>query len=191
MPKPKGKHLSKENREAVEEGVRAGDSARWIAKRTGVSASTVTREARRNRTVREKKPAHGAKLSVRCMGYRDCQASGTACDRCSARLAACKDCRSRSCVDTCPGYRRATCSVTDACPYVCPAPCHKRAHCSFSKCGYDAAGAERSCQARLKSSRAGIGVAPGELEAMDKLVAPLVRKGQSFEAIWEAHAAEL
>jgi hypothetical protein len=34
-------------------------------------------------------------------------------------------------------------------------------------------------------------VAPGELEAMDKLVAPLVRKGQSFEAIWEAHAAEL
>jgi IS30 family transposase len=191
MPKPKGRHLSKEDREVVEEGIRAGDSARRIAKRIGVSASTVTREARHNRTVREKKPVHGAKLSIRCMGHRSCQASGTACEKCSTRLTACKDCRTRSCIDTCPDYRRAMCPMTEAWPYVCPASCKKRAHCSFPKCSYDAADAECSYRGRLRSSRAGIGVAPDELEAMDKLVAPLIKQGQSFEAIWETHAAEL
>jgi IS30 family transposase len=191
MPESKGKHLSKENREAVEDGIRTGDSARKIAKRIGVSASTVTREVKRNRTVREKKPAHGARLSIRCMGYRGCQASGTACEKCSTRLTTCKDCRARSCIDTCPDYRRAMCAVTEAWPYVCPTSCQKRVHCSFPKCSYDATDADHSYQDRLASSREGIGVTDDELEALDKLMTPLVKQGQSFEAIWETHGAEL
>lgn len=191
MPKSKGKHLSKENREVIEAGIRSGDSARKIAKRIGVSASTVVREVRQNKTVKEKRSAHGAKLSVRCVKYRDCQASGLACEKCSTRLTTCKNCKTRSCIDTCPDYRRAMCPVTEAWPYVCPDGCKKRPGCSFAKCSYGAFDAESSYQDRLRSSRAGIGVSLEELKAMDALLTPLVRQGQSSEAIWAAHGQEL
>jgi IS30 family transposase len=191
MPESKGKHLSKENREVVEAGIRDGDSARKIAKRMDVSASTVTREVRQNRTIRENRPVRDARLSIRCAGQRDCQASGTACEKCSTRLTTCKMCRTRSCIDTCPDYERTMCPVTESWPYVCPVRCPKRAHCGFPKCAYDAGDAEHSYRGRLRSSREGIGVTAAELKAMDELVAPLVRQGQSFEAIWETHGAEL
>lgn len=56
--KSKGKHLSKPNREAIEDGVRAGRSARGIAASIGVAPATVTREVKTNRTVAE--PKRGA-----------------------------------------------------------------------------------------------------------------------------------
>jgi len=191
MPEHKGSHLSKEDRESIEEGLRAGESARSIAKRIGASPSTVTREVRQNRTVREKKAPSGAKLSVRCARRGGCKASGTACGGCSTRLTACKDCRTRSCIEACPDYVRAMCPVTDAWPYVCPDGCAKRAHCGFPKCSYSAAGADASYRERLSASRQGASVTPEELEEMDEKVSRLVRQGQSFEAIWATHSGEM
>ena len=46
MPEEKGKLLSKENKEVIEAGIRNADSARKIAKRINVAASTVTREVK-------------------------------------------------------------------------------------------------------------------------------------------------
>jgi len=191
MPKSKGKHLTKENREVIEAGVREGASSRKIGKQIDVSASTVTREVKTNRIVREKKAPVGAKLSIRCAKYRDCQASGTACEKCSTRLTACKDCRTRSCIGSCPDFVRAMCPTTGSWPYVCPPHCAKRPHCSYPKCSYGAAEAHGAYLARLKASREGANVTPEQLEAMDGLVTPLVRQGQSFEAIWATHAHEL
>lgn len=51
----KKKHLSLENREVIAQGIPAGDSAGRIARRIDVSTSTVTREVKANRTIREKK----------------------------------------------------------------------------------------------------------------------------------------
>ena len=41
MTREKGKHLSRENREVIEAGIRGGDPARAIAKRIDASPSTV------------------------------------------------------------------------------------------------------------------------------------------------------
>ena len=62
--KAKGKHITKETRERIEAGIAAGDSARSIARDVGVSPSTVTREVRNNRTVREPARNPKAKLAV-------------------------------------------------------------------------------------------------------------------------------
>jgi IS30 family transposase len=191
MPKSKGKHLSREDRDAIEAGIGDGDSARRIAKGIGVSASTVTREVKANRTVREKKAAPGARLAVRCVRYRDCQASGSACKKCSTKLTTCKNCKTRSCINTCPDFRRTMCPTTESWPYVCLRNCPKRGYCGYPKCRYGAADADGAYRLRLVSSREGIDVTPEELEAMNALVAPLVRQGQSFEAIWATHAGEL
>lgn len=191
MPRVKGKHLSKENREVIEEGIRDGASARAIARRIDVNASTVTRGVRTNRTMRERKAARGANLSIRCVGYGDCQASGTACGKCSTAFTLCKRCRTRSCIEACPDYRRKMCPQTESWPYVCPEKCAKKAHCGYPRFSYDARAANDAYRGRLVSSREGIDVTPEELEAMNALVSPLVRQGQSFEAIWATHAEEL
>lgn len=83
------------------------------------------------------------------------------------------------------------CPTTEKWPYVCPDGCPKRSRCTYPKCRYSAADAHEAYRARLSSSREGIDLTDGELDAMRGVVAPLVKKGQSFEAIWATHADEL
>ena len=191
MPESRGKHLTREDREAVEEGIRGGGSARGIARAIGVSASTVAREARANRTAKDRKRAPGTILSSKCAGHKDCRARGTACAECASKLTACRECRARDCIDHCPDFRPVACPQTESWPYVCPERCAKKAYCMYPRYSYSAADADASYRARLSGSRAGVNVTPEELEAMAAVVAPLVRQGQSFEAIWATHGGEL
>lgn len=191
MARSSSKHMNLENREAIEDGVRKGEPARKIARKIGVSPSTVTREVKANRTVREGKAPRGARLSTRCARYSDCQESGSACEKCSTRFTTCKRCRTRSCIETCPDFVRKTCPATERWPYVCPDGCPKRRHCSYPKCRYDARAAQEAYEARLSGSRRGIDITDEELAAMRELVVPLLRQGQSFEAIWATHGGEL
>ena len=191
MPESKGKHLSKANREVVEDGVRSGSPARRIAAMLDVAPSTVIHEVKVNRSVAEPKRRQGANLAVRCTKYNECQSSGTACKKCSTKLTTCKHCKTRSCIDSCPDFELKMCPKTVKWPYVCPSECGRRRSCSFPKCRYDAADADASYRSRLSSSREGITVTPEELEAAKKMIAPLLRRGQSFEAIWATHSDEL
>ena len=191
MPKKKGKHMSKENREVIESGVRARDSARSIARRIDVSPSTVTREVKANRTVKEKKLSAKENASLRCAKHGSCQASGTACPKCSTALTSCKDCKTRRCVLTCPDYEPKACPTTQAWPYVCPEGCPKRGWCGLPKCSYDAGEAHASYRETLSSSRSGLCVTQDELDSMNDVVVPLAKQGQSFEAIWASHGEEL
>ncbi len=191
MSKARGKHLSRENREVIESGIRNHDSARAIARRIGVSPSTVTREVKAHRTVREKKPSRAENASLRCAKRDLCQASGTACTKCSTRFTTCKNCKTRRCVATCADYEPKMCPTTQAWPYVCPESCAKRGWCGLPKCSYSAAGADEAYRRTLSSSRSGICVTQEELDAMNGVVVPLAKQGQSLEAIWAAHADEL
>lgn len=191
MPKAKGKHLSRENREVIESGVRDGDSARAVAKRIDVSPSTVTREVKAHRTVTEKKLSPKEKASLRCVKQGSCQASGTACPKCSTKLTTCKSCKTRRCILTCADYEPRMCPTTEAWPYVCPEKCPKRGWCKLPKCSYDAGDADAAYRERLSSSRSGICCTQEELDAMNAIVVPLAKQGQSFEAIWAEHAGEL
>lgn len=186
MPRENRKQLTKENREVVEAGIREGASCRLIAKRLGVAPSTVTREVRANRTVREVRSRTG-KLSTRCASYRDCDRVGTACGGCSTAFTRCRDCRTRDCTASCPGYERRMCALTERWPWTCPEACPKRRSCGFPKCSYRAEEADAAHRGRLSSSRSGISLSPAELAGLDAAVAALVRQGHSFEAV----AAEL
>ena len=191
MAKTKGKHMSRENREVIEAGIRSGDSARAIAKRIDVSPSTVTREVKANRTVKEKKLSYKENASLRCARRESCQASGGACAKCSTKLTNCKDCKTRRCVLTCPDYEPKMCPTTESWPYVCPEGCPKRGWCALPKCSYDAGDANAAYREKLSSSRSGMCVTQEGLDAMNGIVVPLAKQGQSFEAIWATHAAEL
>jgi transposase, IS30 family len=185
------KHMDKDSRLIIEEGIAGGKSARRIAKEAGVSPSTVVREARSNRTVSERGSRQGANLSVRCVHRKDCTMSGTACPTCTGLLVLCRDCRTRSCIDHCREYERRMCPKTGTWPYVCPPSCSKKAYCGFPTCRYRAEEAQAAYEERLRSSRTGIDADEEELERIKAIVVPLVRQGHSFEAICIAHGDEL
>ena len=190
MKDAKGKHMDKDSRVAIEEGIARGDSAREIARAVGVSPSTVTREVRANRTVSEPGRRPGANLAVRCDLYRDCERAGTACPGC-ASATPCRSCRTRSCIDSCPDFEPRMCEKVRRWPYVCPPKCPKRPSCRLPKCRYRAEEAEAAHRERLSASRSGADVGPDRLGEIAALVAPLSARGHSFEAIVLAHGDEI
>lgn len=183
MPKS-GKHLTLENREVIEQGIEDGDSATRIARRLRVAPSTVTREAKAHRTVRAKKLRPNERASLRCAKRASCSRSGSACPKCSTKYTNCKDCRTRRCVLTCPGFEPKTCPETEKWPYVCPEGCRRRSGCGYPKCSYRASEAQAAYEATLSSARSGVCATEAELEAANGLIVPLIRQGWSFEAIW-------
>lgn len=191
MTKSQGKHLNRENREVIELGIDRHDSARKIAKMIGVSPSTVTREVKAHRTICPKKASSSDKASAKCVHYNECQASATACPKCSTQFTTCKKCKTRRCWHSCPSFEQKMCPTTEKWPYVCPKDCHKRYGCTFPKCSYDARDADLAYREMLSSSRAGICATEDELDAINAIVVPLSKQGQSFEAIWATHADEL
>ena len=62
MAKETGKHMTRENREVIEDGIRKGDSARLIARRIGFSPSSVTREVKNHRSIRYPKKGSGPRV---------------------------------------------------------------------------------------------------------------------------------
>lgn len=178
-----GRHLSGESREAVEAGIRNGDSARAIAKRIGAGPSAATREARAHRTVRERKPSPREKAPLRCANREACRASGTAHPKCSTRPANCKDRGTRRCILTRPDCKPRTRETAERRPYVCPGECPKRGRCGLPKCGCDAGDADAAYRETPSSSRSGICCTQEGLDAMNAIVAPPAKRGRSLEAI--------
>lgn len=191
MTKGTSKHLNLEQRFVIEEGLREGESCRTIAKKIGVSPSTVSREVQVNRVGKEIKSRRPLKLSLRCTHFPDCEKVGQACPKCSSLFVRCRDCRTRHCIHSCPDFERKQCPWTSKWPYVCPPHCRKRGGCNYPKYRYRASEAHAQAQTRLSESRRGIDISEEELCALNELVAPLIKQGQSFEAIWATHQEEL
>lgn len=76
-------------------------------------------------------------------------------------------------------------------PYIYPTYCEKRSGCNRQKASYSAYEADRNYRNRLSLSRSGITVTQEELMKMNKLITPLIKQGQSYEAIWSEHSSEL
>ncbi len=190
MPDTKGKHLDESDRRVIEDGLSSQLSAREIARRIHVAPSTVTREIKANKTIKVPKRKHVAP-QVRCMHYRNCQESQTACERCSTRLTTCKACKTRTCTDSCTRFELRMCEKTERWPYVCPEACPKRIQCNYPKVSYKAREADMNYRARLVFAREGINISPEELEAMVRKVKKLLGQGQSLEAIWIEHGGEM
>ena len=191
MPESKGKHLDKDDRHVIEDGIRDGLSAREIARRLKVSPTTVTREVLTNRTVRPPK-RKDMSASKRCAKFHDCQRHKDVCEVCLAdrRTLSCRRCRTVKCFDHCDELELRMCKKTQSWPYVCMCYTYDRDGCALPKCRYSATEADAASLARRADPRKGISVSPDELERMVETIGPLVRQGQSLEAIWMVHGDE-
>lgn len=189
MPKGKNKQLDLSDRLFIEDRIKLRDSFSEIARRLGVSPSTVSREVERNRVPHS--PAYQACRENLCSRAAECTVAGLCGTGC---LAPCRKCRKgpSTCNALCPDFAPRPCPQLDRPPFCCNT-CYRRygGGCGHPTLFYDGRAADELARRRLSESRAGLGVSAQQLADMDSLVTPLVRKGQSPGAIWATHAAEL
>ncbi len=168
-------HLTLEERQIIEQMLTAKQRLVDIAKAIGKHLSTISREIK-------------AHLVVRRTGTR-----GHAYNNCAKRFSCiksklCYPCKSdrkhqqcRHCIacnTVCKDYVPAVCRKRDKPPYVCNG-CGTAFDCTLEKHLYLAAIADRDYHSVLSESRTGISYSEEELQALDRVISPLIQHGQS------------
>lgn len=171
------KHLTDLERLEIEHGLRHGLSLKKIAAKIGKHHSTVAREILA-RSVDSDKGAYGRPAN-RCASRLSCDRRQLCADRpdCVRRCPACRLCNS-----ACKEFREEKCPKLAAPPYVCNG-CAREARCVLRKRYYLHNPAHTNYRGILAGAREGANITRGELLALDELVSPLVRGGQSVHHV--------
>ena len=155
-----GKHLTLDQRIAIQIGLERNQPIKAIARGIGKSPRTVAREIKQRRRSCDE-PRYG-RVNNRCEHRGPCP------DR--AR---------------CPGPKGCARHVEERCPTVCNAPfvcngCAKQNKCVLARFVYNAKKADKSYHGTLREKRKGANIEEGELAWLDGIVSPGVMKGQSI-----------
>jgi len=170
-------HITDTERVTIEHALREGVPLKRIAARIGKHHSTVAREIRA-RSAASDKGACG-RITNRCAERRACQKIQLCMDKpdCTRRCAACSRCNT-----LCPDFLEETCAKLGAAPYVCNG-CSDERDCVLRKRYYIHSPAHKHYRKLLVKSREGANITQDGLPALDALVSPLVRRGQSVHHI--------
>ena len=184
----RGKHLTWEDRQEIQRGLREHRCFTEIALIIGCSPDTISKEIRKHRyhkpiDARQKFLQNRCKYRESCRKRNICGKKGKY--KCKIPCRQCNACNER-----CPDFVDYPCQIEKKPPYVCNA-CHKSRSCFFDKYLYNADYANREYQEKLRESRQGIDLTKDELIALDELVSPLIRKGQPISHILKDHSEEI
>ena len=172
--KEKNKHLTDDQRLALEAALRERKSLSQIKRETGIPRSTIKREIM-NRRVESTKTFYGRRFNP-CVHRGGCQALGM-CGRpdCTRRCASCGlRCREGSC----PRFEEERCPRLAAAPYVCNG-CPDESRCCLRKFYYLHKLAHEGYRKTLAKSRQGVNATEGELRAINEILVPALNRGQS------------
>ena len=172
------------DRVAIEAGIYSKLSLKEIARRIQKSARYVSDEIKRNCTKVRGIRSHG----------KDCH-NATGCKRkklCGDPFCEknCVTCQTVDCRIVCAAYNNSPCIQLQRPPYVCNV-CGNRRKCKMDRAYYISHQADAVARRRYSDSRSRPHLRGDEMEALDRLVSPLVRKGQPLTHIFSAHGAEI
>lgn len=181
----KHKHLTLSERIEIEKALRDGASFKEIGTVIGKDATTVSKEVRGHLVVKE----GGSKFNP-CKHRFSCKHSRDLCPGCSWKWSKpCASCDS-GCYKHCKEFEEKFCEKLKRPPYVCNG-CKTRNSCCFRKKVYEAKAAQKEYEDVRSESRQGFAVSPDELQRIDEIVSPLVKKGQSVHHICANNADEI
>lgn len=177
------RHLTLDQRILIEKGLNEGKNFVLIAKSIGKDPSTISKEVRKHRTIKYWKDPD---RMPGCSLWKSCQKKHVCSDCYSI-----KDCRDCSkCRGNCTDYSPKVCGKLDKPPYICNS-CPSLISCKYYRWIYVAKYADDSYRELLVSSREGINQTPEDMQLLDQLVSPLIRKGQSIAHIFAFHKDEI
>lgn len=178
-------HLSLSDRIIIEAGLRERRSFSAIAAELGKDPTTISKEVRAHIKLNQ---AGGYNP---CMIRKDCKHYGDLCHPCKFTYGKpCHSCYLTKCFDVCQNFQPALCSKLDKPPYVCNG-CQQRQTCKLERHLYEAKFAQKEYEAIRSESRQGFAVTPAELEQIDQIISPLIKKGQSIHQICVNNADEI
>jgi IS30 family transposase len=180
----KGKHLSTEDRNFIEDALNGNFTLKLIAQRLCKDPTTISKEIKRNRIVSLHKKDN---MKVSCSSRKECIQKHLCSASCN-RL--CKKCTTMNCYKHCPDYIVKKCIHLMRFPHVCNG-CVKKLTCHQEKHHYRAKVAQANYKDVLVSSREGIGISATQLNTLDGLISPLIIKGQSIAHIYSSHKHEI
>lgn len=173
----KKKHLEYNERETISLMLKNGKSFTAIAKAINKSTSTISREVKNHR-IYEKKGAYGHNFNACKLRY-NCSCSNL-CNDCSYNYKSCRFCK--MCNNNCNYFVEEKCDKLNTAPFVCNG-CINKNKCTLEKCFYNPSLAHNEYKSILSESREGISYSEEEIVTIDKLVSPLIMKGQSLNHI--------
>lgn len=179
----KGKHLTIHDRTYIEDALNIGYMLKEIAEYLGKDSTTISKEIKRNRIFKESK----FEFRGGCINRRTCQKKHLCNDECN-RL--CKKCGTQNCLRFCPDFKIKDCQRVTKFPHTCNG-CETKTTCKLNKYRYSAKHAEANYKDKLETSRNGINITKSELDALDNLISPLIKKGQPLAHIYANHSDEI
>jgi len=180
----KNVHLTYEDRCSIEDFLKEGKSFRKIGESLGKDPSSISKEVRAHYITKESPAFNPCRHAGTCCHRADL------CDTCTetwGRL--CKRCQ-KACFERCPDYEEMHCSSLDRPPYVCNG-CKDRQKCHLKRHLYNARCAQEEYETIRTESRRGFAVTEDEIQRLDSIISPLIRKGQSIHHICVTKADEI
>lgn len=163
-------HLTSDDRVRIETLLREDASLRYIADRLDKSPSTISREIKNHTGIKSPRNCRD------CMYFSDCSVH-SACSTAGICTKKCKNCSKAK--THCPDYVQTFCDrLENASLHLCNS-CHKQHLCHFEQHLYSAENAYSEYRDRLVSSRSGFDLTGGQLDSINRIVSPLIKKGQS------------
>lgn len=159
----KNKHLSLDEREIIEAGLRNNKSFKAIAKEVGKDCTTISKEVR-NHIMYDKTSRYGRTLF-------DCELRSNCPFREKGKL-----CNAKACEH----YKKEICEKLLKPPYVCNG-CNNQSRCTLEKRLYHYDYAQKEYKNTLVEARSGINFTEQELHSLDELLTKLIKEqGQSI-----------
>ncbi len=178
------KHLTLADRSYIEQALLHGISFRQMAIVLHKDPSTISKEIKKHRVMNRKNNSskndciHAPKCKKHHIcGNQICQMS-------------CWFCNTKNCHDFCRDYSASECPSLIHAPFVCNG-CEKLSECKRPHYYYRAKQADNQYRKTLVDSRSGINCSPEELQGLDELVSPLIKKGQPLSHIYANHSDEI
>lgn len=176
-------HLTMSDRILIEQELRDGATFKEISRKVGKDPTTISKEVKRVVNACDFKDD-----PIDCAFVRSCRRTdlcmGTKCST------YCKDCYAVRCTEVCERWAPKNCAKLLHPPYVCN-PCRNVSGCKLEKKFYRAKEAQKQYESKLSDSRKGVNLTREELEQLNNLVTPLIRRNQSLGHIYATHEAEI
>lgn len=167
----KNKHLSKKDREKIEEALNERKSFKAIGKLVSKDCSTISKEVRKNFTTVY--PSTWNNCNNLCKNKQICTYTKLCNSYCEKTCRFCSKCNS-----VCQDFVPDTCEKLNNPPYVCNG-CKSRSGCRKIKFVYKSKEAEEAYRQLLRQSREGANLSTEELNNLSKIVVPAIQKGHS------------
>lgn len=174
---PKFKHFTLDERISIELMLKSSLSFKAIARELDRDCTTISKEIK-NHIMFKRTGSYGRAFN-NCIHRMTCNHSYL-CEKPHCKLHHCRFCS--DCSNFCSDYKPYSCNLLSKPPYVCNV-CDDFRKCTLEKNIYSASYAHNEYVFCRSESRSGVSIAEDEVSRLDKILSPLIQRGQSIHHI--------